>query len=253
MKSPLRYPGGKSRAVKILAPYFPNIKELCSPFVGGGSMEIAFAQTGVRVYAYDVFEPLTCFWDYLINDNKGLYNEILKLHPMSRDQFYQYQKLNPTMAYGIEKAAMFYALNRASFGGSTLSGGMSPNHPRFNMSNLQTVLNFSLPNFTVEKLNYSESIEKHKNMFLYLDPPYLLEQQHQNKLYGVQGSTHIDFDHEQLFELLKDRNNWIMSYNNSAAILDMYKDFHVVEPKWSYGMSKDKNAKEALIFSKNLK
>jgi len=253
MKSPLRYPGGKSRAVKVITPYFPRISELCSPFLGGGSIEIAQAESGVKVYSYDIFEPLVCFWDYLLKDNKQLYTEILKLHPMTKEQFYQYQEINPTMPYDIEKAAMFYALNRSSFSGSTLSGGMSPDHPRFNMSNLETVLNFSVPNLKVEKMSCYESILRHPDMFMYLDPPYMLEQQQQNKLYGVQGSTHINFDHASLFELLKDRDNWIMSYNNSSFILEMYKDFPIVEPKWAYGMSKDKTAKEALIFSRNLK
>ena len=37
-KSPLRYAGGKSKAIKILKQYIPpNTKEICSPFFGGGS------------------------------------------------------------------------------------------------------------------------------------------------------------------------------------------------------------------------
>ncbi|MGI0004763.1 MAG: DNA adenine methylase, partial [Candidatus Nitrosotenuis sp.] len=58
IKSPLRYPGGKSRAVNIIAKYIPKgTKKLCSPFFGGGSFEIACAQTGTRVYGYDSFQP----------------------------------------------------------------------------------------------------------------------------------------------------------------------------------------------------
>ena len=41
LKTPLRYPGGKSRAVKKMAPYFPdfnNYKEFREPFLGGGSV-----------------------------------------------------------------------------------------------------------------------------------------------------------------------------------------------------------------------
>ena len=252
MKSPLRYPGGKSRAAKIIMKYFPKIDEMCSPFMGGGSIEIACAEKGIRVHAYDIFEPLNCFWEYLLKDADALYAEVEKLHPMTRDQFYEYQKTNANMPDSIERAAMFYALNRSSFSGSTLSGGWSPQHPRFNKSNMETLRNLKLPNLTVEHLDCLEAIKKHKDLFLYLDPPYLLEQQNQNKLYGVQGSTHQGFNHQGLFDLLKDRDNWIMSYNNGAEIMEMYKDFKIIEPQWAYGMSKDKKAKEALIFSKNI-
>ena len=67
MKSPLRSPGGKTRAVKHILPHFPeDMKELCSPFLGGGSIELALASKGVQVYGYDAFEPLIWFWRTLL-------------------------------------------------------------------------------------------------------------------------------------------------------------------------------------------
>ncbi len=42
LKSPLRYPGGKSKVVKDLLPYFPlDIDEFREPFIDGGSVFIA--------------------------------------------------------------------------------------------------------------------------------------------------------------------------------------------------------------------
>jgi len=41
MKTPLRYPGGKSKAVAKLWQWFPaEITEYREPFLGGGSMAI---------------------------------------------------------------------------------------------------------------------------------------------------------------------------------------------------------------------
>lgn len=37
IKSPLRYPGGKSKAIKFIAPLIPKFKEYREPFLGGGS------------------------------------------------------------------------------------------------------------------------------------------------------------------------------------------------------------------------
>lgn len=50
-KSPLRYGGGKSLAVGLIIEHFPNdIKRLVSPFMGGGSVEIASAlELGLEV------------------------------------------------------------------------------------------------------------------------------------------------------------------------------------------------------------
>ena len=41
LKTPLRYPGGKSKAIKPLSPWFPQtISEYREPFIGGGSVYI---------------------------------------------------------------------------------------------------------------------------------------------------------------------------------------------------------------------
>ena len=46
-KTPLRYPGGKSRAAPKIESYFPDLskyKEYREPFIGGGSMAIYIAK-----------------------------------------------------------------------------------------------------------------------------------------------------------------------------------------------------------------
>ena len=41
IKTPLRYPGGKSRSVDLLLQYVPKFSEYREPFIGGGSLFIA--------------------------------------------------------------------------------------------------------------------------------------------------------------------------------------------------------------------
>ena len=41
VKSPLRFPGGKSRALKQILPIIPEFKEYREPMVGGGSVFFA--------------------------------------------------------------------------------------------------------------------------------------------------------------------------------------------------------------------
>lgn len=126
--SPLRYPGGKTRAVDLIHSLIPqNIKSICSPFLGGGSIELA-CSTRMEVFGYDVFSPLVDFWQIIIADPHKLAAHIQPFFPLTRDAFYELQKTYMQFPSQLERAAAFYVLNRSSFSGTTLSGGMS-NHP----------------------------------------------------------------------------------------------------------------------------
>jgi len=77
-KTPLRYPGGKSRAVKTIMPYIRDLDrgELCSPFLGGGSIELKCAEEGMIVHGYDLFQPLVWFWEALLSNPEKLISHI---------------------------------------------------------------------------------------------------------------------------------------------------------------------------------
>ena len=253
VKSPLRYPGGKSRAVKILYDYVPDeTKELCSPFIGGGSFEIFCAQNGIRVYGYDSFRPLVDFWQCLLKEPEKLANAVEKYHPITRDDFYKLQEKHVELSDPFERAVVFYVLNRASFSGSTLSGGMASggndDNPRFTKSSIDRIRNFKIKNLRVKFADFTKSIPKHPDTLLYLDPPYVIE----NSLYGVRGDLHRGFDHDKLCKILKNREKWILSYNDSTPIRKMYSDYTITELKWGYGMSKNKKSNEILILSNDI-
>ncbi len=246
-KSPLRYPGGKARAVNQILKILPaSIEILVSPFVGGGSVEIAAAHLGIKVIGYDIFTPLVDFWTELLLKPDVLADKVMEFFPLPKDRFYELQKMS--FEDRLESAAVFYVLNRSSFGGSTLSGGMSPGHPRFTESSIDYLRSFQAPNLSVSFGDFHETIVQHSNSFLYLDPPYLIE----NSLYGKNGDAHKGFDHEGLCALLQHRDNWVLSYNDSRLIRDMYEKFRFFKPRWKYGMSTDKESRELLIVSNDL-
>lgn len=243
----LRYAGGKSRAVNVLNDYIPRCtKEICSPFFGGGSFEISLAKRGITVHGYDNFAPLVHFWRALLSDSVRLRNIVMSYYPLTKDSFYRLQKSIHSMTDVIEIGAAFYVLNRSSFSGTGLSGGMSPNHPRFTESSIQRLIDFDTK-FNIQQDSFEDSIPKH-DCLIYADPPYLIEQ----SLYGTKGDMHRGFDHDLLSEVLNSRDNFILSYNNCDKIKDMYSQHTFFYPEWKYGMSKDKNSKEILIVSKDL-
>ena len=258
MKSLLRYPGGKTRALKHIIPYFPkNLTEIVSPFFGGGSIEIHYASKGTRVYGYDNFEPLVNFWQHVLTQPKEIAFMLETFfHPCTKKMFKEYQHKqcytgddHRLLHWREYRACMFYALNRSSFSGATLCGGYSKQaaENRFTQSSIDRVRNFLCPSLSVEEADFAKSLARHSDdTFIYADPPYLLQG---TALYGDRGSNHRSFNHARFAEEIKKKNNWVMSYNPHPEILELYKDYEIVYPEWAYGMSKDKKSKEILILN----
>ena len=251
IRSPLRYPGGKSRAVRtVLGMLPPGVKTLASPFFGGGSVELAASAMGIRVHGYDAFEPLAVFWQEALRRPVALAKEVERHFPLAKADFYAMQKTLRTEQLGRQQtAAMFYALNRSSYSGSTLSGGMSPGHGRFTESAIARIRDFRAPNVSVELAEFADSIPRHADDFLYCDPPYAINW----GLYGRHGDCHRGFDHAALAKLLTGRDGWVLSYNDCELVRDLYSGFEFVPARWAYGMNIDKKSNEVIILGKDLR
>ena len=248
MRSLLRYPGGKSRAISQIRRLLPpDVQRVCSPFIGGGSFELDCISRGIEVVGYDRLTPLVSFWQELISDASALATKARKMYPMSSKQFSELQKKCLTTKSRIEQAAIFYVLNRASFSGTTLVGGMSPGHPRFTLTSIERLREFKITGLSVECADFTESIERHGDDFLYLDPPYLIN----STIYGARGDSNENFDHAALAQLLKARKSggWILSYNDTPLIRQLYPENHYMPASWAYGMNTTKKSNEILIIS----
>ena len=249
-RSPLRYPGGKSRAVSAILPYIPTgTKKICSPFFGGGSLELALMSRGMTILGSDIFPPLVDFWQETIKNPIELSKQVQKYFPLSKAQFYNLQKNYTHLPDQLQRAAVFFVLNRCSFSGTTLSGGMSPGHPRFTPSAIDRLRNFHSVGLTVKQADYKVALKKNADMVAYLDPPYLIES---DNLYGARGDTHKGFNHEELAFVLKMHDRWILSYNDCLKIRKLYKYARIFKPRWAYGMSNSKKSAELLIISPGL-
>jgi DNA adenine methylase len=251
--SPLRYAGGKSKAVHILEKFVPwDETTICSPFFGGGSFELYCAANNIKVYGYDIFAPLVNFWQALLKNPNKLADLAASYRPLSKKRFYELREEQFITRSLFKSAAIFFVLNRTSFSGSTLSGGMATggvrNNPRFTRSSIEKVRNFKIKNFTVNLLDFRKSIKKHKNSLLYLDPPYL----NGSRLYGINGDLHASFDHKGLAEILHTRNVWILSYNDSKEVRKLYEGYTIIPVNWKYGMSQNKQSNEIVILSKDV-
>lgn len=258
--SPLRYPGGKTRACKIidniLIEHFDlkHFDTLLSPFFGGGSFEFYFQNKyNIKIIANDKFIPLYNFWKQIQTNKQILCDELKKITTVSKELFAKYRntimELNDNV---LQQSLQYFIINRCSFSGATLSGGFSKESSvkRYTMSSINKIESIDFKNIEIYNFDFEHCINNFitEKTLMFLDPPYYLEKQ--SKLYGNNGDMHENFNHLLLFDIIKTKKNWILTYNNCDYIKTLYKDYLIIEVSWSYSMNKTKESSEIIIISK---
>jgi DNA adenine methylase len=265
MKTPLRYAGGKSKAIKIITPYVEGIDKIVSPFFGGGSLEVHWASMGKKVIGYDIFGTLTNFWNVMLNDREKFVDKLKTISPtpeeykrikeilINWDQTQEmlsswktdyYKREDVVTLDNITAAAYYYFNHNTSYGPGYLGWGSSVYLKQSKWDKMiDNISKFIVPTLSVYQGSFEDIIPKHNEDFLYLDPPYYLEKDSDNKMFtGIYPMRNIPvhhngFDHEKLRDLLlTHKGNFVMSYNNCETIREYYKDFELFYPKWSYSM-----------------
>jgi len=254
-KSPLRYPGGKTRACKIiearLLEYVDISKydTIMSPFFGGGSFEFYMQNKyNFTIIANDKFGPLYTFWNTAKFNKDKLCSFITSLRPSTKEQFIKYRNSIMSEEDSLKCAAWYFVINRCSFSGATLSGGFSKQaaEKRFTESSIGRIKNLDLTRTEFHNEDFTTFLTKnYKNRLLFLDPPYYLQKA--SKLYGKNGDMHESFDHEGLFKVLNNTSHWILCYNDCPYIRTLYAQHTIIDVDWSYGMNKTKKSSEILI------
>ena len=253
-KSPLRYPGGKTRAIKTLnsfvQQYYPNRNILLSPFFGGGSFELQFAtmHDNSKVYGNDVFQYLYTFWKCTQTNRQALVKSIRENREMTKEKFSAMRKDILECKDPVEIASKYFIINRCSFSGSTFCGGFSKesSEKRFTDSSVQCIEQLSLDNVTFSCQDCCEFLSQHpesEDTFVYADPPYYIS----GYLYGKNGDLHQSFDHCAFAECIQKRNDFLISYNDCEYIRNLYKNCRIIEVNWSYGMNTSKKSSEIII------
>lgn len=258
-KSPLRYPGGKTRACKILDKMLTenfDIKKfdtIVSPFFGGGSFEFYLQNKyGLDINANDKFKPLYKFWIESKVNNDKLTKALYKLiNTITKEKFKEFRNEILNEKNNLYVAIMYFVINRCSFSGSTLSGGFSDesSKKRFTISSIDRIKELNLSKFEISNKDCIEFIDEQpidSKQLIFLDPPYYLGSV-SSKLYGNNGDMHENFNHQELFNCISKRKNWILTYNNCDYIKKIYKKFKIIETNWSYGMNKSKESSEIII------
>ena len=271
LKTPLRYPGGKSRACGKMDPYFPDLRnydEFREPFLGGGSVAIHITKKypNLDIWVNDLYEPLVNFWQQLQMFGTDLKDKLSDLKStnntpdLARELFLQSkERINDKIVSNFDRAVSFYVVNKCSFSGLTESSSFSEqaSNSNFSMRGIEKLPAYSslISKWRITNYSYDYLMDGNQGAFMYLDPPYDIK----DNLYGNKGSMHKGFDHDK-FASDCDTNNMdqLVSYNSDQLVKDRFKNWKASEFDLTYTMRsvgeymrEQKNRKELLLFNYN--
>lgn len=265
-------------------------------FVGGGSVLLAFLSLikcgdisiSGRVYAYDANEALIYLYKNIQNNVTELYNEIrciinefetcgnsyiknrcpsnISEAKASRENYYYWvrQQYNKLDKKAIKASAMFIFLNKTCFRGIHRCGPNGFNVPYGNyknpeICNKQHIESVSelIKDVVFECCDFSTSLQYVSTRdFVYLDPPYVPENEKSFVGYTLNGFSMIK--HKQLFDIIHSMNYkyFLMSNSHTQLVLDNFTrergyNIGIIECKRSINSKKPQSKTNEVLVSKS--
>lgn len=248
---PLRYPGSKSRANKILRSTYdlvvPRVKDYRESFIGGGSVALYLAteiwkdpDTRPSIWINDLYVPLYSFWWALQNRPDELIRAVTKIRKdnsksgdgevMRVPFFAALEVVKKFESAGsvksdddrLEAAINYYIVNRCCRSGMTSIFSEWASRPdkggTFVMKKINELKAISnvIQGWKITNEDYSVLLKSPydgdpKDVFVFLDPPYMLGDL--MNLYGTNGEMHKGFPHEQFKkDTMSCKFNWLITY-----------------------------------------
>lgn len=271
IRTPLRYPGGKS----VMASFFSDLFEInhlehityAEPYAGGAgtAINLLLADKVDRIMINDANIGVYSFWNAIINHTNEFVDR-LQIVPITLNEWKKQHDIlrsSETPSFDLGFATFYMSrTNRSGILGAGPIGGSSEEKQlsakfkmdcRFNRDNLMIkILNIAERKRNVVISN-KDAIKFLKDLkggdkFVYLDPPY----------YVNGKSLYMDYykvaDHRQLAEFLKSTTKfiWVLSYDNVKPIRDLYEGYDLYEFDLKYTANIKKSGAELLTCSKEI-
>ena len=269
LKTPLRYPGGKSRACEKMGPYFPDLRnydEFREPFLGGGSVAIYITKKypNLKIWVNDLYEPLVNFWQHLQMFGTDLKDKLVDCKSthntpsLAKDLFLKSKEnIYDSSMSNLDRAVAFYVVNKCSFSGLTESSSFSQqaSNSNFSLRGIEKLPEYSkvIEHWRITNYSYDYLLDGERSAFVYLDPPYDIK----DNLYGRKGSMHKGFDHDKFASDCDSCSmDQLISYNSDQLVKDRFEDWNTGEFDLTYTMRsvgeymrEQKERKELLLFN----
>ncbi len=240
LKPPIARMGGKSKLRKQIINLFPDHTCYTEPFFGAGWVFFGKEPSKVEIIN-DVDQELVNLFR-MIKYHHGELERLISYEICSRNQFDLYKNSNISTLTEIQRAVRFIYLISQSFaskGGSFGYGTTTRPSPQIFDTTALASLKERLRNTYIENLSFEKIIKKYDrpHTLHFCDPPY----------FETDGYDAIfeEKDHILLRDILKNiSGKFLLTINDHPKVREWYKDFHIIETKVQYSVSKKAAARK---------
>ncbi|MFH1732017.1 MAG: DNA adenine methylase [Planctomycetota bacterium] len=250
LKSPLRYPGGKTRVAKLFAPFFPRHTAYREIFAGGAAL-FFHKPRAKKNWLNDLHPGLYAFY-VALRDHFDEFAKLCKEQDGDRRARFNYwavERRDLMTARGsdrlLERAIQFYYLNRTVWGGRVVFDPRRKSRLYFSnpdgWNNLEKKLahleqiSDKLQGATITCHSYEKCLAPATpDTFIYADPPYYRESTGHitDKLYDKSFGVEC---HRKLADALKATPAKVMvSYDDCPEVRKLYQSWRIEELQWKY-------------------
>ena len=237
LPSPLRYPGGKSRAARQLLAYAPEHRAYREPFAGGAALFLRKLKVAEN-WLNDLHPGLYAFY-LTLRDNFEAFARLCREQRGDRRTLFNYwvSRKDLMQAAGdealLERAVQFYYINRTVWGGRVVYDPSRESRLYFSnpqgWDNLEKKLGLlkqvseKLQGVRVTCVSFEECLaDADEETFIYCDPPYIRDTNCHptDKLYD---KSFGEESHHRLAQLLRETQAKVMlSYDDCPQARALY-------------------------------
>ncbi|MDU1232573.1 MAG: DNA adenine methylase [Clostridium sp.] len=269
--SPLRYPGGKNKLTTYVEELI-KVKKLdkstyIEPFCGGAAVALSLLinERVGNIIINDYDKSIYAFWYSVLNYTNKLCNLIEKTDINMNEWYKQKQiqnnKVNEDLLILGFSTLFLNRTNRSGIIKAGVIGGKQQNGDykldcRFNkqqiIKKIQLIAKYKerikLYNLDTEQLVDEVINNLHHKSFIFFDPPYY------NKGATLYTNFYNHNDHLSLANKIKNikYHSWILTYDNTCEIKEMYNKFRSEVYKLNYSVQKKHKGEEVIFYSGTL-
>lgn len=270
--SPLRYPGGKGKLVpffeRLLKDNDLNDGTYIEPYVGGGAVALSLL---LREYVQSIIindkdRSIYAFWHSVLYNVDELCSLItdtpVNMESWNKQRSIQKEKQEANL---LELGFSTFFLNRTNRSGIIKAGVIGGKNQTGNFKMDARYKKEELIR-RIRRINaYADRIELHnedaiglikgispqlpENSLIYFDPPYY------KKGDDLYMNYYSDNDHRLISETIhqEEKHVWVLTYDNSDFIKELYKDFRSKEFQLNYSANNNGKGTEVMFFSDRCK
>jgi DNA adenine methylase len=261
IKSPIRYPGAKGRAIHQIAPLIPDgFTEYREPFLGGGSVFLYVRQTypGRKYWINDLNYQLYNFWAMLQKDTDSVVEQISdwKDEYEHGKRLFRYLKHEIYRFDDVELASAYFVLKTIGFSGFTRGYSEDNFKKSFTEERIMRLkdIGMLLQGVRITNLDYEKLVirdgengKDKEDVFIFLDPPYYNVKW--DELYGTRDrNLHAAFDHYRFAKVMKScEHKWLITYDDSKTVRRLFDWANIIPWRLTYTSRKVKTGEELFI------